>query len=83
MSRYPTAAKRLPGIPRTQCPGCGKQSFSSRKEAKTAAKILHPEKTMHAYLCRNSDQTPPPWHYTKMSAARTAAWKDYESGLAR
>jgi hypothetical protein len=26
--------------------------------------------------------SPPPWHYTRMSAARTAAWKDYENELA-
>jgi len=69
-------------ISHATCEGCGKQVYKSRREAKHAAEVLHPGQTMRVYACVNSTVNPPPWHYTHMSAARTAAWKDYENELA-
>lgn len=71
------------GLYHASCTGCGKHVYKSRDEAKRAAVINHPGVTMRVYRCLDSDTTPVPWHYTHMSAARTAAWKDYEDELAR
>lgn len=71
------------GLYLASCTGCGKHVYKSRDDAKKAAVVNHPGVTMRAYQCLDSDATPAPWHYTHMSAARTAAWKDYEDELAR
>lgn len=71
------------GTFRCLCAGCGKRVFNSRKEAKTAAAVTHPGATMRVYRCVDSNVTPAPFHYTHMSALKTAAWKDYENERAR
>lgn len=39
------------------CAACGKHRFSTRRDAKNAARFLHPEDSMRAYQCGAF------WHY--------------------
>lgn len=33
------------------CPDCGKHRFATRRDAKRAARYLHPDDSMRAYRC--------------------------------
>lgn len=33
------------------CPTCGKHKYASRRDAKRAARYLHPQDSMRAYQC--------------------------------
>jgi hypothetical protein len=46
------------------CATCGKHRFVTRKDAKRAARFLHPEDAMRAYRCG------PWWHY-----GHTSPWR--------
>lgn len=39
------------------CPRCGKRSFTSRRNARRAARAIHPDTPLRAYRCGQH------WHY--------------------
>lgn len=45
-------------IPSIACTACGKQGFTSRKNAKNASRVIHPGKQLRAYQCPESEW----WH---------------------
>ena len=53
---------------------CGKLTYLSRGAAKRAAAIQHPGVKLRAYRCHVTGS----WHLTSRTAARTAAWRDWD-----
>ena len=57
-------------LPVSTCGVCGKQGYRSRREARRAARVLHPGRRVRAYSCAGR------WHFTSQAAATVAEWKD-------
>lgn len=73
-----------PLVPMHTCPGCGKQAFTSRKDAKAWAKRVHQGQQTREHQCRNQNEAllgndTMPWHVTTMGSLATAAYKDWEA----
>lgn len=56
---YPTDQRTRLGRA-TTCPVCGKGTYLSRKDARTAARRNHPGARLHAYECEPGSGR---WHY--------------------
>lgn len=50
------------------CPDCGKHQFNTRRDAKRAARFLHPEDNQRPYRCGQF------WHYGHTPRWMTGAW---------
>jgi hypothetical protein len=48
------------------CPACGKWAYTSRDEAISAVRLLHPGATVHYYKCLGW------WHFTSMTAQQVS-----------
>lgn len=46
------------------CPACGRQQYTSRREARRAARAIHPDQALRAYPCGQW------WHI-----GHTAGWR--------
>lgn len=53
------SGQHRPLLRRIQCTDCGKQGYFTRREAKAAAKAVHPGDTLSVYRCPGSGY----WHY--------------------
>lgn len=64
--RKPKGGSNLRFRGQHHCPACGKWSYSTRDEAMSAVRLLHPGATVHYYKCAGW------WHFTSMTAEQVA-----------
>lgn len=63
----------------SDCPACGKKVYKSRKDARNAARIKHPNDRMSVYQCRSTSPKrpdPAPWHFGHLNEAIKAGKQD-------
>jgi len=63
-----TRAKERYGLPLGRCPACGKNAFTSKVNAKSAAEKRFPGQLSRVYECH---ERPGFWHYTSQDSAET------------
>lgn len=72
-----------PFVPMHTCPACGKQAYTSRKDAKYMGKRLHQGKKIRVHTCRYERESQwnnqEHWHVTTMGAWATMRFKDYNA----